>query len=204
MLKMKRCFALVLLALSLMLLTIACGTEQEAFQLVVCGPYLDEAAVTEYGDTLVPEDSSWEEEQNLSFEVMALSMGSEKLDPMIYSTSVMKLTVMSAAGDIDLWISDLENAASFGRNGAFCDLSQLCTEEELAPYTQRLITFQLTDEEGNLLEEETPPCGIELTSMEQFSDIYGDKPCGVFISSTSFHTETAKEALLSIAAGEAL
>lgn len=44
---MKRCFTLVLLALSLMLLTTACGTEQEAFQLVVCGPYLDEAAVTE-------------------------------------------------------------------------------------------------------------------------------------------------------------
>lgn len=200
---MKRYLFLIFLVLSLLLAS-ACGAEREPFQLVVCGPYVDEATVMAYGDTLVPEDSGWEEEQNLSFEVMALSMGSEKLDPMIYSSSVMKLTVMSAANDIDLWICTLEDAASFGRNGAFQDLSQLYTQEELAPYTQRLVTFQLADEEGNLLEEQTPACGIELTSMDQLSAIYGDTPCGVFLSSTSLHTEAAKKALLSIAAGESL
>lgn len=201
---MKRCFTLVLLALSLMLLTTACGTEQEAFQLVVCGPYLDEAAVTEYGDTLVSEDSSW----GGGAESFPLRCGSEHGQRKAGPHDLFHLCDEADSYERRRRYRSVD--LRFGKRGflwpqrRFCDLSQLCTEEELAPYTQHLITFQLTDEEGNLLEEETPPCGIELTSMEQFSDIYGDKPCGVFISSTSFHTETAKEALLSIAAGEAL
>ena len=200
---MKRNLILFSLLIFLVLLS-ACSSQQEPFQLVICGPYVDEDAAAAYGEAVIDPQGEWLSQQDLTLQVVALSMGDSQLDPMIYSTSIMKVSAMSSAENIDLFLCTLEEAALFGRNGAFRSLEELYTPQELAPYEDRLITFQLADEDGNLLEEETPPCGISLTGMEQLTQLYGDAPCGIFLASTSPHHQAAKEAMLVLAAGEAL
>ena len=52
-------------------------------------------------------------------------------------------------------------------------------------YQDRLLTFEVVDEEGNLTGEYTPACGIFITGQEAFDKIYGEQEYGVFLVSNA-------------------
>lgn len=93
----------------------------------------------------------------------------------------MIMSVMFSAGEVNLLVCDLENAARYARSDLFYDLTEVLSQEELAEYSDRLITFEMVDEEGNPLGEQTPPYGMDLSNSDSVKRILGGDPCGIFI-----------------------
>lgn len=65
--------------------------------------------------------------------ISTVAMGDSEADPMGTMAGMAKLSGMMAAGEVDVLITDADNARRYGDNGeSYIALSELFTEEELA------------------------------------------------------------------------
>lgn len=179
----------VTLLLPAVLLT-ACGsgteTSDDTFQVMFSAPYVDEEQVAAYGEKL-----SAEKEKTIEYQ--AYPIGTEEIDPMAYGASVMKISAMVAAGELDVMVCDLDNAARNARGEMYYDLTSIFTEDELAEYSDRLVSFDMVDEEGNPTGEKTPICGIDVSNNENLKNMMGENSYGVFIVGNTGDLELSKE-----------
>ena len=177
--------------MSAAVLMTGCGSESvEGFQTVFCATYVDEDSVASYGETVsaaLPELTVDGEEPLFT----AMSMGDSDEDPMGTMAGMTRFTAMLSNGELDVVVSDLENAARNARGEVFLDVSSYLTEEEQEEYADRLLSFDMLDDSGNPTGEKTAVCGIDVSDNETLSALAGGGECGVFIVANTDHLEQA-------------
>ena len=178
------------------------------FQIVFCSLYVNENAVSEYGAFLqnkMPE---------LIIEGKApvftpMIMGEVKNDieagiindPMMGMGGIIKMTTMVSTNEIDLMISDMENAARQARGDMFKPLEEVFTDDEISALKDRLLSFEILNVEGyepTPTGEKTPVCGINITGNENMKKIFGDQEVGIFILANAKNLELAKDVIRSL------
>ncbi|MGI5894202.1 MAG: hypothetical protein ACOX6P_06360 [Candidatus Merdivicinus sp.] len=188
-------------AIALLLPTIflsSCGSEDSnALQVTVCNSYVDETLLDQYESDMLASNPSWTEEGSV-VEFTSMNLGTEAADPAAYGASIMKISAMVAAKELDVMICDLENAARNARSGMYATLDEIFTEEELEPFADQFLTFDMVDDDGNPTGEQTPVCGISL-SNDALSGIYGESEYGLFIVGNTENLDLAKDVFLQIA-----
>lgn len=186
---MKKIISALLAAVLLLALS-GCGKKADPFQVLFAAPYVSEELVAAYGETLTQE-----------VKYSPFSIGSEDVDPMAYGASAMAMSAMFAAGEVDVLVCDLEEAARYARSGYFFDPAEIFTEEELEPYKESLLSFEMVDEYGAPTGEQTGPCGLDLSGREDLLFVMGTERCGAFIVVNTEDLELAKEVFLEIVKG---
>lgn len=131
-------------------------TSAKTLNAAVCAGYASEA-----GSTAVAERIKEMLGDDLNVSVTCVSTTSE--DPTMQMASIMKVTMGIAAGEIDIVIADEENAARNARSEAFCPLSDLLSEEQIAALGDKALSYDMVDEEGKPTGERTAVCGIDIT-----------------------------------------
>lgn len=181
-------------------LSVGCSSNKGGndFQVAVISGYADETQIQEYGKVIKDQLGEEVTTEGEPIEFVGISMGDPAKDPMMAVGGTTKVAGMVAAKEIDVIISDLENAAKYARDEMFYSLEDIFTPEELAGLDQsKFLTFDQIDEEGNPTGEKTAACGIDLSANENFKQLTNGKPCGIFIVGNTEHLEMAKEVFLS-------
>lgn len=182
--------------LSLLLFS-ACGSGEDqkktGITVAVCGPYIDETSVQSIQESLQGAAG------DKPVEVIAVSMGDPEKDPMGATAGIMKLTSMVAAKELDVLLSDFDSAKRNAANEMYGSLEEVLSQEQLASYEGRLITFDKMDEENNPTGEQYPACGIDVSGNEAYLSICGGTSAGVYIVSNTSDLESAKAVMLKMA-----
>ena len=122
-------------------------------------------------------------------------------DPMLAIGGMMKLPALIAAGEIDVMICDMENAARNARGDMFLPLGEIFTDDELAAISGRLLSFDLVETDGYetvATGEKTPVCGIDISDNDAMKSIFGNREIGVFIISNTKNIDLARAVMLSL------
>jgi len=190
------------------------GTKKgPTFQVAFCAQYVNEKAVSEYGSSLtakMPELTI--EGRAPQFMAMQISTGQTRneaipggsfADPMMVMGGIVRISSMVAAGELDVVIADMENAARDARGSMYLPLKDAFSEAELAATGRDLLSFDIVDTASETLAptgEKTPVYGIDITDNEQLKAIFGNREIGVFIIANTKNLELAKKLVLSLAA----
>ena len=127
-------------------------------------------------------------------EVTTVSIGDAEKDPASAMAGIMRVTTIFAGKEADVFISDYDSAKRNAGQEIFYPLTDLFTEEELEPFKDKIISFEMTDTEGNATGETFENCGIDVSDREDLSKLCpGSDSLGVYIVSTSTNLEAAKE-----------
>lgn len=177
------CQILTLLLLPAMLLT-GCGKAEDPFQIVLASGFVGDPFVGPYVEKL-----------GLDSEIAyrGFSFGSEGVDGTFFGASVMSMTAVLVAGEIDVLVCDLENAARYARNDMFLDLTAVFTEEELAGYEDRLVNFDMLDEFAEPTGEKTTLCGLDISGNTDLDYILNSDAYALFIVANTADLELSKD-----------
>ena len=140
----KRIVTLMLAAMLLLLAGCSGGGEESsstALNVVVAATYVDDSMV----EGLKTELATLTDYPDITISTVA--MGDSEADPMGTMAGMAKLSGMMAAGEVDVLITDADNARRYGDNGeSYIALSELFTEEELAAHGVNIVIYanQLT------------------------------------------------------------
>lgn len=194
--------------LSAVLLTSAvglssCGSEDtsNSLQILAESAYVDTEQLDTYGENLSASSEALTA-AGKTVEFTGLSVGNSDTDPAVYGTSTMKVSAMIAAGDVDIMICSLDEAARNARGEYYYDLEELFTPEELAQIPEEnLLSFDLVDDEGNATGEKTPVCGVQISGNENLDSAMAGADYGVFIVSNTKNLDLSKEVFWEIING---
>lgn len=190
---MKRIIIPILTALLLpALLLTGCGQREDPFQVVFAAPFVNEDIVDAYSAGLAPATQT-------PVNYTAFSFGSETVDASAYAAGAMMMTAMMAAGEVDVLVCDLGEAARYARSGSFLDPTTLFTEDELAGLSDRLVTFDLVDMNAKPTGETTAPCGLDLSGRKELDFVLASPGYGIFIVANTADPEAAKAVFREIA-----
>jgi hypothetical protein len=201
----------ILVACGLLVCLFGCSSKEKGplpFQIVFSSLYINESAVTEYGAALLNEIPELSIDGKAPL-FTSMIMGEAKndtesgnfIDPMMAMGSIMRVATTVSNGEIDVFISDFDNAARNARGGLFLPLSDVYTVDDLAALGDRLLSFDIlnTDSyEPTPTGEKTPICGINITGNEKIRRIFGDQEIGVFIVANTKNLELAKRVMASL------
>ncbi len=127
-------------------------------------------------------------------DVTTISVGDPDKDPTSAMAGIMKLTTMFAGKEADILIADYDTAKRNAGSEIFYPLTDLFTEEELEPFQDKLISFEMSDDEGKLTGEKFENCGIDVSDNEELAGMcVGADSVGIYVISNSQNVETAKE-----------
>ena len=131
---------------------------------------------------------------DVEIELNAISVGDTSKDPTSAMAGIMKLTMVMAGQEADVLIADYDSARRNAGSEAFYPLTELFTEEELSPYADKLISFELTDDQGSPTGEKVENCGIDVSDNAELTAICpGAESVGVYIISNAPNLEAAKD-----------
>ena len=189
--KAKRFAAIITAAvLSLTSLTGCSGEEskQTSPNIVISASYVDDTAA----DNLKLHIN--EALPDKEIDVTTISVGDPDKDPTSAMAGIMKLTTMFAGKEADILIADYDTAKRNAGSEIFYPLTDLFTEEELEPFQDKLISFEMSDDEGKLTGEKFENCGIDVSDNEELARMcVGADSVGIYVISNSQNVETAKE-----------
>ncbi len=130
----------------------------------------------------------------VEIQLNAISVGDTSKDPTSAMAGIMKLTMVMAGQEADVLIADYDSAWRNAGSEAFYPLTELFSEEELNPYLDKIVSFELTDDQGNPTGEKVENCGIDVSDNAELTAICpGADSVGVYIISNSPNLDTAKE-----------
>lgn len=109
----------------------------------------------------------------------------------------MQVTARAAGKELDIMICGEKDAARNARSELFYSLEEVFTEDEIAQFGDRTLSYELVDTDGNPTGERTPACGVKLDS-EALDAIYGTDEYGIFIVGSTPHLDQAKEVFLAL------
>lgn len=113
---------------------------------------------------------------------------------MMGTASMLKVTAMISAQEIDVLLCDSENAARFAKDGTFMPLDQLLSADELAALDDnRKISFPVTDDDGKETGEQQAACGIDVSGNTEIKEFLSGEVIGVYVLSNAKNMEAAKE-----------
>lgn len=182
------------------MLTSCGGGEAEptaTMQLSVCASYVDEEKLQAFSDELFAAYPDWAEGET-PVTVESIHMGSEELDGAAYGASIMQVTARAAGNELDVMICGGQDAARNTRSDLFYSLDDLFTEEEIAQFGDRLLSYEMVDTDGNPTGEQTPVCGVQIQN-DTLDEIFGSTEYGIFIVCSTTHLDQAKEVFLALA-----
>lgn len=186
------------LTLGLLATLTGCGAQPgSAFQMALYAPFADGEAFSAYGRELsaaLPGLTIDGEAPLFS----AITTGTSDVDAQHAVGGMTKLTVMVTAKELDMVFADPQTAATHARTGMFYNLEDLFTAEQLAPVSDRLIRYELTDEAGSPTGEHTAFCGVDLTGYGPAESFGAASGYGLYIVANAPHLDQAKEAFLHI------
>lgn len=177
------CLILLLLLLPAMLLT-GCGKREDPFQIVLASGFVGDPFVGPYVEKLGVDSE---------ITYRGFSFGEEGVDGTFFGASVMSMTAVMVAGEIDVLVCDLENAARYARNDMFLDLTEVFTEAELAGYEDKLVDFDMLDEYAQPTGEKTVRCGLNISGNEELTYILNSDAYAVFIVANTADLELSKD-----------
>lgn len=174
-----------------------CGSsdDENTLKMAVAGPYVDDVALSEYADTVTLSNG-----EHLSATGMMVVSGTEdNTANMMGTTSMMKISAMITAKELDVMLCDEQSVQNLANNGSFLPLSEAFTAEELEEIGEdKLISYEKTDETGQPTGEMGEPCGIRITENSQFADILASDEMGIYIVANTEKKDLAKEYVLSL------
>ena len=184
----KRIVTLMLAAMLLLLAGCSGGGEESsstALNVVVAATYVDDSMV----EGLKTELATLTDYPDITISTVA--MGDSEADPMGTVAGMAKLSGMMAAGEVDVLITDADNARRYGDNGeAYIALSELFTEEELAAMSAEATGVPVLDDEGQEIGETSAACGFVLS--ENASALTGLVDMRIFVFANCEKTDAAK------------
>lgn len=183
---LKKITASVLAMLLLAAMPTGCGKRSSEFQILFAAPFVNEELVASY-------DAELPKEGEMPLQCSYFSFGSEELDAVVYASGAMAMTAMLSAGEVDVLVCDLENAVRYARSGAFYDLADIFTPEELAEFGESLLTFDVIDPYGEPTGDTIDRCGIDLSGRDSLTRILGEDSCGVFVVVSARDLDLARE-----------
>ena len=210
---MYRIIALILVVCILVMSLAGCSSasasaNRTSFHIAFSALYMDATAVSEFSEVLASEMPELTIDGNAPtltpiFAGMVENDFEAGIfhDPMM-ALSIMKIPMMVAAGELDVVVSTLDNAAREARSDIFLPLEEVLTAEELAQFSDRLLAFEHVDTDGYNTwptGEMTPVCGINITGNEYMRQIFGNQEIGVFIVANTGNIELARSVMLSLA-----
>ena len=182
--------------------------KETPFHIAFTSMYMNDAAITEYTQTLTGNFPELIIDGNaplltpiISGEVKNDLEAGVINDPMVGIAGMMKMPMLVAAGELDVVISNMENAARDARGEMYMPLEDVFTPDEKAILGTRLLSFDLLEADGYDFKptgEKTPVCGIEITGNDEMRKIFGDQEIGVFIVANTKNLELAKKFILSL------
>ena len=203
--------AAVLLGCCSVLFVSGCSGNKKAspFQVIFSAAYVNENAVAEYKTSLlgsIPELTVDGTAPLFTSMVVGESRNDPESgviggDPMMNMAGMMRMAAVVSTGEMDVFISDMDNAARNARGEMFMSLDRVFPGENLSAYDDRLLSFDIMTTDGNEPRptgEKTPVCGISITGNAQMRRIFGDQEIGVFIVANTKNLETAKKIMRSL------
>jgi len=173
------------------------------FQMVFCSLSINDKAVSDFGASLLKEIPELTIDGKAPM-FTPMIMGEVKndieagvmSDPMMGMAGIMKMVAIVSTSDLDVFVSDMENAARQARGGMFMPLADIFSGDDLAALESRFLSFDILNTEG--IEpvptgEKTPVCGIVITGNEKMKGIFGDQEIGVFIIANTKNLELSKK-----------
>ena len=178
------------------------------FQIAFCALQLNDRAVSEYGASLLNDMPELKiEGKSPLFTAMIMGEAENNIesgslvDPMMLMGGIMKLSALISSSELDLVISNMENASRIAGGGTFMSLDSIFLENELNVMGEKLLSFDIVTTDGygaTQITGRTPVCGISITNNEKMRQIFGSQEIGVFIVANSKNIELAKAVMLSL------
>ena len=178
------------------------------FQVVFTAARVNESAVSEFAASMLNEIPELTIDGNAPLftpmvvaETQNNTEGAITADPMMAMAGIMRQAAMVSTNDIDVFISDMNNAARNARGDMFLPLGEIFTDAELAAMSGRLLSFDLVSADGyeaTPTGAKTPICGIDITDNETMRRIFGGQEVGVFIVANTKNYELAKKVMTSL------
>ncbi len=193
---------LVTLTLVTAMLMSGCSAPQNKIEtslhVVVTAKYVSDANVEAFAKSIQEALPSYNNETK-QFSFIGLSIGDGESDPMVTMGALTKFTGMMASNEVELLISDTDNASRNASNGdAFIPLSELFTEQEIASFTRETITLPMKDNDGNETGERTAPCGVDISDLPGVTQMMGADASAYIVANTK-NLDAAKALFLHLA-----
>ncbi len=116
---------------------------------------------------------------------------------MMGAAGMMKVSAQISAKEVDIIISDYENAQRLSEG--FMPLSEVFTAEELEQIDETLfVSYGITDDEGNVTDEMMPASGIDVTNIEAFSEFMSGEQLVCHIVGNTENFDASKEYMMSM------
>ena len=199
--KAKRILALAMAALLALTLT-GCSSgggsgKKEAasatLNVVVAAPYVDDGMLTGLKEELEKVDEGSE------IVVTGVTMSDSEKDPMGFMAGMARLSGSIAAKEVDILITDADNARRMGDNGeGYLPINDTFTAGEIEKFTSGLACVSIVGEDGEIRDEISAPCGVRLS--ENASALAGLKNMQMFILANTQNTDAAKKVFTHLAA----
>lgn len=196
----KRIFTVSLILVLLLTLLTGCSSKEETAQknslhIVVAAPFATEEQANALKDAIVSAAPELDSE-DLPLSVSHIATGDTEKDPYGAMAGMSQMTVRMMSDEIELLICDADNARRHGDNGeTYIPLSELLTEEEIRELSIVTATIPLIDEAGNLTEERSGACGVDLSGNETLVQMLNIPDLGAYVIIDSPNLENAKIAL---------
>lgn len=196
----KRVLALVL-TLTMLLLT-GCSDGEKKQQSVdstlrivaMTGYYFDdnEQTLENVINAALPELST----DTAKITVEYIAAGDVENDPYGAMASMTQISGRMASHEIDLLLCDGEWARRFGDGGeTYVPLADLFTEEEQAELGLTPAVVALVDENGNMTDAVSTPCGVDLSDRDELRHMLMTEGLGAYVIAGSEYTENAKRVI---------
>lgn len=199
--KAKRILALAMAALLALTLT-GCSSgggsgKKEAasatLNVVVAAPYVDDGMLTGLKEELAKVDEGSE------IVVTGVTMSDSEKDPMGFMAGMARLSGSIAAKEVDILITDADNARRMGDNGeGYLPINDTFTAGEIEKFTSGLACVSIVGEDGEITDEVSAPCGVRLS--ENASALASLKNMQMFILANTQNTDAAKKVFTHLAA----
>ena len=199
--KAKRILALAMAALLALTLT-GCSSgggsgKKEAasatLNVVVAAPYVDDGMLTGLKEELAKVDGGSE------IVVTGVTMSDSEKDPMGFMAGMARLSGSIAAKEVDILITDADNARRMGDNGeGYLPINDTFTAGEIEKFTSGLACVSIVGEDGEITDEVSAPCGVRLS--ENASALASLKNMQMFILANTQNADAAKKVFTHLAA----
>ena len=188
----KKRLMMWVIALGIFGILTGCGSNSDAensqLTIAIMDKYVSSERVEEYVEAA-----------NLgeNVEVIDLSMGDSKSDPMGTIAGTASFTGKVAAKELDIVIAPADVVASSARSETFYALEELLSEEEYANIDEeRKIDFVILDDELQETGERTVPYGVDISEDTLLQEVLGDQEFGIYVVCNTTHLEEAKALFL--------
>lgn len=192
---MKKKLLSLLLATSMLLTFAACGSSTEyGLTISALSPTVDTDKAEDYAETLTVGD-----DLAVSVTATAISSGDDGGDALTSTTNKVVITAQITGAELDVILADYDNGAAFANIGSFLALEDVFTEEELSEIDESLfVTYEETDDEGNGTGENLAICGIDVSSVSEFSEFMSGEQIIVHVVANTENLDEVKEYILSL------